>query len=118
MGNGRKVYCPLPEYSAKDEDGKQTSNYFVVLPEKWLVRHSLRRDEALEKAGGKLGDTDGIKFAISMAILDDWNLPGLGGNPENWNFEEFDLEIARWVNSIVYDSFAGCWYIKKKLLKL
>lgn len=118
MANGRKILCPLPEYGEETESGEWASDYFVVVPDRWLVRHAVRRDEVLDKWGDELGNTDGLKFAISMALADDWNLPGLGGNPENWDFSEFDLEIARWVNSVIFDSFAACWYVKKNLLKL
>ena len=117
--NGRKILCPLPEYGRKNEETDEwESDYFIAVPAKWRISHQVLRDEVIEKWDGELGQTDGIKFAISMAVADDWNLPGLGGNPENWDFSGFDLEIARWVNSVVHDSLAGCWYVKKNLLKL
>lgn len=108
-----KAVCPLADYGRSDEAGEWQSDYFVTRPAKWLGRHSIRRDEVVEKAGANLGTSDVLKFAISMALLDDWHLPGLHGNPENWDFSDMDLQVILWVNREIFDSFQACYVVKK-----
>jgi len=110
--SGRKIPCPIPGFDATGEDGEPL--YYVTIPDRWLVRHAIRRDRAIESADGELGSSDGLTFAVSMALAEDWHLPGLGGNPDNWNLEEMDLEMVRWVNSVVWADFQACFYVKKK----
>jgi len=108
-----KIPCPLPEYGRKNGSDEWQSDYFIIRPSRWLGRHSIRRDEVIEKADGKLGSGDVLIFAISMALMDDWNLPGLNGNPEAWDFGEMDLAIIKWVNREIFNSFSACGTVKK-----
>ena len=108
-----KVLCPLGEYGRFNDAGEWQSDYFVTRPARWLGRHSIRRDEVVEKASGNLGSSDVLKFAMSMALLDDWHLPGLHGNPEKWDFSEMDLEVILWVNREIFDKFQACYAVKK-----
>ena len=102
----RRIPCPWPDYPEA----------WIDLPDKWLGDHANRRDEAADKAGeielrGTLQD-----FAVSMALLDDWNLPGLTGNPDNWDFEQVDLQIITWVVTATIFDFMKCWAIPKNSL--
>jgi hypothetical protein len=53
-------------------------------------------------------------FAAGMALLEDWNIPGLNGNPKAWDFGKVDLPIIAWVNFFaVTSSFLKCFDIPK-----
>ena len=108
-----KIVCPLADYGRPDEQGEWQSEYFVTRPGKWLGKHARRRDEAVEKADGRLGGGDLLKFGISMSLADDWNLPGMNGNPEKWDFDEVDLDVILWVNREIFDNFQECYRVKK-----
>ena len=96
MNEPRKIDCPFLEGS------------YILLPEKWLGKHAARRDEAIEQCHNKkMGETL-TRFAVAMVLLDDWNLPGLTGNPEQWDFERIDLTLIAWVTNAVLPDFFEC----------
>jgi hypothetical protein len=98
---GRKIDCPW--------------GGFIELPDTWLGQHARRRDEAAEKAG-KLPDTF-RRFAIAMALLENWGeLPGLGGNPEKWDFEAVSWPVLSWVADVVFTDLALALSVPKKTL--
>ena len=97
-----RVQCPLPEFP----------DAWIDLPDTWLGKHAQRRDETIEKSPAKWGVTL-ISFAVSMALLDDWSLPGIEGNKEKWDFEVIELGIIGWVNSIVLTEFQACFEVPK-----
>ena len=98
-----KVQCPYPEH--KDS--------FIVMPDRWKGEHAQRRDEALEQAVTKRMGNTLSSFAIAMALLDDWKLPGLNGNPEKWDFSEVELPIIAWVTDEVLGSYRRCFQVPK-----
>jgi len=100
---GRKIYCPLPEYREA----------WVELPPEWLGLHAKQRDEVAENKG-ELSSTE-LNFAIAIALLDNWDLPGLGGNPENWDFSQLSLPLIAWINQEVLTSFTACFLVPKGL---
>ena len=85
-------------------------NAWVDLPDTWQGLHAERRDNAARQ--GNMGTTL-TGFAVSLALADDWSLPGLNGNPENWNFEEIDLRLIAWLNQVVVGDFAKCFIVPK-----
>lgn len=98
----RRVPCPYPEYS----------DSWIDLPDlPWLGKHAQRRDEAAEKSNdfGKTIQT----FSVALALLDDWSLPGMNGNPDAWDFTKIDLRIIAWVSSEVLNDFGACFEIPK-----
>jgi len=83
----------------------QHAEAWIELPDEWLGKHAALRDEAVESAneqglGGTLGN-----FAVSLALLDNWSLPGLNGPPEKWDFESLPLSIITWVNGATITPF-------------
>ena len=100
----RKIPCPLPQY--KDA--------WIALPDVWLGIHAQRRDEAIQALPDNTGRTL-TEFAVALALLDDWNIPGLAGNPENWDFKSIDLQIIAWVNAVVPPDFLKCFIVPKAL---
>jgi len=63
-----------------------------------------------------LGEASGTvlsNFAVAMSLIDDWNLPGINGNPDKWDFDKVDLRVIAWVNSMVLASFLRCFIVPK-----
>jgi len=95
----RKIPCPFLE------DGS-----FIGLPDRWLGKHAARRDATLEllrTREKKYGDTF-TRFSIAMALLEEWSLPGLMGNPEQWDLERIDLTVIAWVSIETLSDFLAC----------
>jgi len=114
MDEGVTIYCPLPNFGEVDKDtGEVNSEYFIRRPSEWYGYHSRKRDEVIEKSNGALGGGDLLKFAISMALAEDWNLPGLPNNPERWDFDKVRLEVIVWVNQVIYNDLMRCYVIPK-----
>ena len=87
------LYCPLKGY----EDS------YIKIPgeDEWKGRHAQRKDEAITKAlEAKLGTTL-TSFAVALALLDDWRIPELNGNPAEWDFDDIDLSLITWISEEV-----------------
>ncbi len=100
-----RVSCPWPGL----EDA------WVEFPDVWLGKHAARRDQAI-KAAEKYNSQTVTNFAAALAILDEWSLPGLNGNPENWDFLTLDLRLLAWVPAVVFPSFGACFEVPKNSL--
>ena len=98
----RRYDCPIEKYKGS----------FVVLPDVWLGRHAQRRDQAVE-AAHKYNSGTLTQFAVAMALLEDWSLPGLPGNVELWDFTKLDLHLIVWVTETVLGDFAEAFTIPK-----
>jgi len=99
----KRVKCPLVGHKKR----------WIELPDKWLGKHAQRHDEAFRTAQeAELGDVLGT-FAVAIALLDNWNLPGLEGNPEQWDFTEIDLHVIGWVITETLPSYRDCWNVPK-----
>jgi hypothetical protein len=103
----RIIPCPLPEYPDAS----------ITLPDRWLGLHAERRDEAIEQLDKVAKYKGGVlrNFAVSLALLDDWSLPGLSGKPDKWDFKQIDLDLIAWVNETVLSSFGLCFVVPKAL---
>ena len=94
----RRIDCPF------------INGAFIGLPDKWLGSHAARRDATLEllrTREKKYGDTF-TRFSIAMALLEEWSLPGLMGNPEQWDLERIDLTVIAWVSIETLSDFLAC----------
>lgn len=108
---GRLIPCPLPGLNGVDENGRPL--HYITLPDEWLGVHANRRDKALEQSIEKGNGGTVTNFAIAMSLLDDWNLPGLQGNPENWDFGKVKLSLIGWVNTAVLPDYTKCFVVPK-----
>lgn len=91
----QRVQCPI----------KGKEDYWIDLPDEWLGRHASLNDAAVDASNEKgLGTTE-RSFASALAMLDDFALPGLNGNPDKWDFEVLPLSIISWVNGQVIPPF-------------
>lgn len=86
---------------------------FIELPDRWLGRHATRYAEAIE--AGKREKLIGrvLDFSVSLALLDDWSLPGLTGPPEKWDFQQLPLEIIEWVSQTALVAFNAVRIVPK-----
>jgi len=78
------------------------------MPDRWLGMHASRREEAAEKCEKKKITGSLQNFAVSLALLENWELPGLTGNPDRWDFAQVDLALISWVVNTVLLDFLAC----------
>jgi hypothetical protein len=99
-----RVDCPWPEWP----------DSYIVLPDEWVGDHSRRYDEAVaEVERQELSGATLRNFAVALALLDDWRLPGLEGKPELWDFSQIRLEIIGWVGTLVVSEYWKCFAVPK-----
>lgn len=123
---GRLIACPVPKYDGTypnpDRPEEELPIYFVELPDEWLGRHILERDKTFdefdrlpEKLSGTVRD-----FALSLALVDDWNLPGIGRRAatdlENLpsRFADLSGSVINWVILVVLSDFGKTFVIPKE----
>jgi hypothetical protein len=101
-----RIPCPLED----NED------YYIEIPNVWLGSHYLTWLEAMEASK----DAKGVlkRFAVSITICDNYNLPGLTGKHEEWDLTKCPLRLMNWVVSEVLANdvhgFEACFTIPKK----
>ena len=111
-----RIPCPVAGFNATDEAGEP--DYWIDMPawDEWDSTHIDRRDEAakLLDEDGKHGSTV-RSFIVGLALLDDWSLPGLNGNPDKWDFyaKPARAGIVNWINRDVLIPFAANFDVKK-----
>ena len=85
---------------------------WLLLPDRWLGEHATRYSAVMSEIDGSKGVVM-ANFAAAMALMEDWSLPGLEGNPKNWNFNEIDLQIIAWVNyHVITNGFLDCFNVR------
>ena len=90
-----RVNCPVEGYGER----------WIDVPDEWLGKHAAVRDAAVAAAKDKELSATSLNFAVSVALLDDFNLPGLEGRPEHWQFDDISLRVISWVNNEVLPPF-------------
>jgi len=90
------------------DDGEQWIKY----PDQWLGKHIQTRDQAIE-ASAHLKSANLTRVSIAMALLEDWRLDGLNGNPGAWNFAETDGRLLMWVALTVMSDLEKCFLVPK-----
>lgn len=99
----RRFDCPYAE------------NCWIELPDEWLGKHAVARENALQSMREqKISDTGIIAdLTVSLTLAVDFRLPGLEGKPELWNLAELPLDIIAWVTEIVGIDFNKSYAIPK-----
>ena len=87
--------------------------HYIELPNEWLGKHARQHDEAYQKARDAELPATWRDFAVSVALLDDWYLPGLPKNPEKWDFETISLRLMAWVKVKVLSEYYKCFDVSK-----
>lgn len=101
---GRRLDCPVSGHT----------DAYVILPEEWLGKHAMRRDEAL-RASAEYKNLELTNCAIAMALCEGWeNIPGIEGNdPTQWDLAETPLSIIAWLADGVIGDFNKSFVISK-----
>ncbi len=105
-----RIDCPIPGYNERNDDGEAV--YFVVIPDEWMGRHAVKRDDAFMELDKMDLPAAFRTFGVSLALAEDWNLPGMKGKL-NYDFNEMSLKIMAWVGHAVWGSFTRCYEIPK-----
>jgi hypothetical protein len=92
-------------------DYPRAADAWIELPDVWLGLHAQRHDEALAKS--KDLPATWREFVIAIALLDNWQLPGLTGRPETWDLGKMDLHVMAWVKSATLTSYYECFQVPK-----
>lgn len=110
-----KFGCPVPDYDGTEENGNPL--YYVKPPDRWLGKHTEAYADALDFLEGKKFPRPYIDLVFSLAIADDWRLPGMGMNRAEWDFSELPLDVIAWANYHLVASYNKCFIVKKNWLK-
>lgn len=106
--------CPIPDFDM-DDDGQP--RYWIDVPEAWLGHHADRYIQALESCDKHDPPQRGVirDLTCAMALLEDWHLPGIGANPEKWDFGQVRLEVIAWINkTVLRDGYYKAFEVPKK----
>lgn len=98
-----RINCPLPDLAES----------YIDLPDVWKGLHAQRHDEAAETARKSKMPLTWREFSVAMALLDDWQLPGLNGNPERWDLAGLDLRVMAWVKNVTLTAYYANFEIPK-----
>lgn len=92
---------------------------WIGLPDEWLGEHARRRDEARERLNEQAELTKKKlpatwqNFIVAMAVLEDWDIPGLTGNPEKWDLAAMPWAVLDWLPMVVFASIASAQQVPK-----
>lgn len=103
---GRRFDCPVEGHTSA----------YVVLPDEWLGKHALRRDDALKAISNLENKTVELSNAImAVCLADEWDgIPGLEGNdPDGWRVEETPLVLLNWLAQVVIADFNASFIVPK-----
>ena len=92
-------------------------NTWIELPAEFTGRDVTRRDKAVQSLKGSERGVTLDNFMVSMALLHDWQLPGLSGNPDNWKIEALPLQVIAWVNAVTLGEFNQCFLFPRHSLR-
>lgn len=99
-----RIDCPFPKWQGA----------YVSLPDEWLGKHAAKYDEAIAKSEGL--PVSLRNFAAALALLDDWQIPGVPSNlTAGVNFAELPLPLISWVTQAVFASYNACFVVPKAL---
>lgn len=85
---------------------------WIDVPDVFLGAHAQRRDQTID-AAERYNSSTITSFAVALALLDDWSIPGLNGNPDKWDFTQLDLRLIGWVIGEVLVPFNACFEVPK-----
>ena len=108
----RIIPCPIPGLDGLGQDGQPL--HFIAIADEFVGEHAIRHNTARQKGleAGAIGVQ--LDCMISAALLDDWNLPGMNGNVEAWDFSKIKLGVIGWINHTVLSEYNACFDSKKK----
>jgi hypothetical protein len=103
---GRRIDCTVPNHQ----------EVYVILPDEWLGKHALKRDEALKAIQAISVDSLELRNAVmALCLVEDWGgIPGLEGkDPEQWQVENLPLSVITWMTTVVIGDFNDAFRVPK-----
>lgn len=103
----RRFDCPVEGFE----------DVYVELPEHWLGKHVILRDQAIE-ASKDLGSMELTNLVVNLNLVEGFgNIPGIKGTePEKWRPEETPLAIMAWLIETVTNDYLAAYNIPKNSL--
>lgn len=91
---------------------------YITLPDEWKGKHQLRRETAVTKLMEREVRYPATihNFIVGVSMLDDWSLPGMPANPDEWNVGEVPNNVMIWVWATVDASYNASFIVPKKNL--
>ena len=112
-----RLACPVAGFDTQDEAGNPDYWIDIPAPDEWGMPHAEAHDAAIRAALAEEIEHGSIfmGFVMGMALLEDWSLPGMNGNPEKWDFNETapHLGIIQWVSDSAVLPFQATRDVKK-----
>lgn len=83
----------------------------ITLPKDFLGKHQIRYSQAIE--GGTEAGLPALftNFGAALAILDDWQIPGLSHNPAEWDFEEIPINVMAWIAEVTLTKYEAAFSV-------
>ncbi len=110
--NGRLIPCRFPDFDEMEGDKPK---YYITLPALWTGKHADIEAAAIKATKAEQLEGKHATFAVSIALLDDYCLPGM--TAKKWDFNELPLTIISWVNTAVYGDYMKAQVVEKKFLQ-
>jgi hypothetical protein len=86
---------------------------WVDLPDEWLGKHLLYRDNAVEALSAIKQNTL-LQAGIGLALTDNWNISEITSrDPHEWKVDEWPLVLVSWLAQEVFVDFARAFYVPK-----
>lgn len=85
------------------------------MPDEWTVAHSDRYSQAQfklqEQEPQRRGQWQNV--VLSLALLENWHIPGITGPPDKWDVGKLPLKLSVWFTSTTLFSFNACFNVPK-----
>lgn len=101
---------PAPRVLSLEHQGYTAE---ITIPAVWLGRHQKRYDEAYQAATDKGLSPLYTDFAVSMALLQDWDIEHMPANVDDWQIDEVPIQIMKQVSRAVIDDYLGAFVLPK-----
>ncbi len=87
---------------------------YVDIPDEWLGRHALKRDEAI-RFTIPFNNMELTNLVIALLMVEDkGNIPGIAGNdPSKWDITETPLSLIAWLTDAVITDFNQSLHVRK-----
>ncbi len=85
----------------------------ITLPDKWTGKDKERYDTAVADCEKSNVNPSYQDFFVAVALLTNWNMPHMIGNPTQWDYDDIDLGVMGFITHMVLVDYHACFDIKK-----
>ena len=99
-------------------DYKGYEHVKAYLPDEWLGKHAILRDQTMQAAQQQYPDNAMfINICIALALVEKIEgVTGLEGDPKEWDLEQVPLAVLNWLEDVVLGDFLAVFESKKPFL--